>query len=102
MTQFIKVATTDEMAAGAIKQVEANGKSIALFNLDGDFYAIGNECTHRGGPLAEGFVEGESVTCPWHGAQFSIKTGAVEGAPAVKPVVKYNVRVQGPDIEVEV
>jgi nitrite reductase/ring-hydroxylating ferredoxin subunit len=102
MAQFIKVACTDEMPAGAIKQVEANGISIALFNLDGSFYAIGNDCTHRGGPLAEGFVEGESVTCPWHGGQFNIKTGAAEGAPAVKPVAKYNVRVQGSDIEVEI
>ena len=102
MAQFIKVAGTDEIPAGSIKQVEVNGKSIALFNLDGNYYAIGNDCTHRGGPLAEGFVEGESVTCPWHGAQFNIKTGAVEGAPASKPVAKYNVRVQGSDIEVEV
>ena len=102
MAQFIKVATTDEMAVGAIKQVEANGKSIALFNLDGSYYAIGNECTHRGGPLAEGFVDGETVTCPWHGAQFNVKTGAAESAPASKPVAKYNVRVQGSDIEVEI
>ncbi len=102
MAQFIKVAGTDEMPAGSIKQVEANGKSIALFNLDGNYYAIGNECTHRGGPLSEGFVEGESVTCPWHGGQFNIKTGVAEGAPASMPVAKYNVRVQGSDIEIEV
>lgn len=102
MAQFIKVATTDEMAAGTIKQVEANGKSIALFNLDGSYYAIGNECTHRGGPLAEGFVDGETVTCPWHGAQFNVKTGAAESAPASKPVAKYNLRVQGSAIEVEI
>lgn len=102
MAQFIKVAGTDEMPTGSIKQVEANGISIALFNLDGNYYAIGNECTHKGGPLAEGFVEGESVTCPWHGGQFNVKTGAVESAPPAKPVAKYNVRVQGSDIEVEV
>jgi nitrite reductase/ring-hydroxylating ferredoxin subunit len=102
MAQFIKVASADELAAGSAKHVEVNGKSIALFNLDGNYYAIGNDCTHKGGPLAEGYIEGESVTCPWHGAQFNIKTGAVEGPPAAKGVTKYNVRVQGNDVEVEV
>jgi 3-phenylpropionate/trans-cinnamate dioxygenase ferredoxin subunit len=52
--------------------------------------------------LAEGYVEGEEVTCPWHGAQFDVKTGAVLGPPAANPVAKYNVRVQGSDVEVEV
>ncbi|MDZ7344512.1 MAG: non-heme iron oxygenase ferredoxin subunit [candidate division KSB1 bacterium] len=101
MAQFIKVATIDEIAPGTGKQVEANGKQIALFNLDGNFYAIDNTCTHRGGPLAEGFVEGEDVTCPWHGAQFNIKTGAVVGPPATQRVTTYNVRVQGNEIEIE-
>jgi nitrite reductase/ring-hydroxylating ferredoxin subunit len=101
MAQFVKVASTDEIAPGSAKQVEINGKTIALFNLDGNYYAIDNTCTHRGGPLAEGFVEGESVTCPWHGAQFNVKSGAVEASPAAKGVVKYNVRVQGNDVEVE-
>jgi len=102
MAQFVKVAGTDEIAAGSIKHVEVNGVGMALFNLEGNYYAIGNDCTHRGGPLAEGYIEGESVTCPWHGGQFNIKSGAAEGAPAVKPVAKYNVRVQGADIEVEI
>lgn len=102
MAQFVKVASTDELVPGAAKQVEVNGKTIALFNLDGNYYAIDNICSHRGGPLAEGFIEGESVTCPWHGAQFNIKTGAVEGPPAAKGVAKFNVRVQGSDVEVEV
>lgn len=101
MAQFVKVATTDEIAPGTGKQVEANGKQIALFNLDGNFYAIDNTCTHRGGPLAEGYVEGEEVTCPIHGAQFNITTGAVVGPPATQNVAKYNVRVQGNDIEIE-
>jgi len=102
MAQFVKVASAGELAPGSTKQVEVDGKTIALFNLDGNYFAIGNDCTHRGGPLAEGFVEGESVTCPWHGAQFNIKTGAVVGPPAAKGVAKYNVRVQGNDVEVEV
>jgi nitrite reductase/ring-hydroxylating ferredoxin subunit len=102
MAQFVKVASTDEIAPGSAKQAEVNGKTIALFNLDGSYYAIDNTCTHRGGPLAEGFVEGEEVTCPWHGAQFNIKTGAVVSPPAAKDVAKFNVRVQGNDVEVEI
>jgi 3-phenylpropionate/trans-cinnamate dioxygenase ferredoxin component len=101
MAQFVKVASADELVPGSTKQVEVNGKSIALFNLNGNYYALDNECTHRGGPLAEGYVEGESVTCPWHGAQFSIKSGAVKGSPATRGVAKFNVRVQGNDVEVE-
>jgi nitrite reductase/ring-hydroxylating ferredoxin subunit len=102
MAQFVKVASANEIAPGSAKQIEINGKTIALFNLDGNYYALDNECTHRGGPLAEGYLTGESVTCPWHGAQFNLKTGAVESPPAAKGVVKYNVRVQGSNIEVEV
>ncbi len=102
MAQFVKVASAGELAPGSAKQVEVNGKTIALFNLDGNYFAIGNECTHRGGPLAEGLVEGETVTCPWHGGQFNVKTGAVEGPPPATSVTKYNVRVQGSDIEIEV
>ena len=78
------------------------GKKIALFNLDGTFFAIDDTCTHRGGPLSEGEVSGEEVTCPWHGAVYNIKTGAVLGPPAPRGVASYAVRVQGSDVEVEV
>ena len=76
MAQFIKVASAADLAPGEAKCVEVAGKKIALFNLEGTFYAIDDTCTHRGGPLSEGEVSGEEVTCPWHGA----KTGAVLGA----------------------
>src|SRR5262245_49142803 len=78
------------------------GKKIALFNLQGSFYAIDDTCTHRGGPLCEGEVAGEEVTCPWHGAVYNIKTGAVLKPPAPQGVASYPVRVQGADVEVEV
>jgi nitrite reductase/ring-hydroxylating ferredoxin subunit len=102
MGEYIKVAKTSDVAPGNAIYVEAQGNQIALFNVDGNFYAIGNTCTHRGGPLAEGFVETDEVTCPWHGARFKIPTGEVAGPPAPMGVPKYNVRVQGDDIEVEV
>jgi len=77
MAGFVKVATTGDRTPEQGKMVEVNGKKIALCNLEGSFYAINDTCTHRGGPLSEGEIEGEQVTCPWHGALFNIKTGEV-------------------------
>ena len=102
MARFVKVARTDEIAPGQGKMVEVSGKKIALFNLEGSFYAIDDTCTHRGGPLSEGEIEGEQVTCPLHGAIYNIKSGEVLGPPAPKGVARYNVQVAGTDIEVEV
>jgi nitrite reductase (NADH) small subunit len=101
MGRFIRVASTAEVAPGETKCVEASGKKIALFNLDGSFYAIDNTCTHRGGPLCEGGVSGEEVTCPWHGAVYNVKTGAVLSGPAPRGVASYAVRLQGSAVEVE-
>ena len=101
MAEFIKVAITTEIAPGESKAVEAGGKTIALFNIDGIFYAIDNTCTHRGGPLSEGMIVGTEVTCPWHGAVFDITTGSVVGPPAPRDIARYTVRVNSQDIEVE-
>lgn len=102
MARFVKVAKTDEVAAGQAKMVEVDDKRIALFNLEGSFYAIDDICPHVGGPLSEGEIKGEKVICPWHGSIFNIKTGEVLGPPARTGVASYNVRVEGTDIEVEV
>jgi nitrite reductase/ring-hydroxylating ferredoxin subunit len=102
MPNFVKVAKKSEIADGSAICVEAEGKRIALFNLGGTFYAIDDTCTHQGGPLSEGSVEGEQVVCPWHGARFSIKSGAVCSPPAAENVAKYNVRISGDDVEVEI
>lgn len=101
MAAFVKVGTTSELAPGQAKEVEVNGKTIALFNLGGSYYAIDNTCTHRGGPLSEGDVEGQVVTCPWHGAKFNITSGEVVGPPARAGVASYCIRVTGSDVEVE-
>jgi nitrite reductase (NADH) small subunit len=98
---FTKAATIDEIPAGQAKQVSVQGKTLALFNLNGTFYAIDNECPHRNGPLAEGFVEGTEVVCPWHGARFDICTGANLSPPARQGVRSYKVQVVGQDVEVE-
>ena len=102
MAQFIKAATTDDLADQQAKLVELEGQKIALFRVGETFYALSDTCTHRGGPLSEGTVEGTEVTCPWHGAKFDIGTGAVLGPPARQGVKSYPVRVTGLDIEIEV
>jgi nitrite reductase/ring-hydroxylating ferredoxin subunit len=102
MAEFVKVAKTDEVAPGQGKMVEVSGKKIALFNVEGSFYAIDDTCTHRGGPLSGGVLDGKQVTCPWHGAIYDVTTGEVSGPPAPKGVARYTVRVEGENIEVEI
>ena len=81
---------------------EIVGNKIALFNVDGTFYAIADTCTHKGGPLSEGSFEGNTVTCPWHGANFDVCTGKNLTPPATAKVTSYNVRVEGDEVEVEI
>jgi 3-phenylpropionate/trans-cinnamate dioxygenase ferredoxin subunit len=103
--EFIKVADTSTLPAGKTLLVSAGGKEILLANVDGVYYAIANKCTHLGGSLAKGALDGSIVTCPRHGAQFDVKTGqAVAEAKIlvvkmkVKDEVKYEVRVDGTNI----
>jgi nitrite reductase/ring-hydroxylating ferredoxin subunit len=77
MPKFMKVATADELEDQQAKLVEVEGQKIALFRVGQAFHALSDTCTHRGGPLSEGTVEGADVACPWHGARFDIETGAV-------------------------
>lgn len=102
MPEFVKVAKAENIPAGHAMMVEVNGKEIALFNVAGSLHAIDNTCTHAGGPLCEGEIEGTEVTCPWHGAVFDVTSGQVLGPPAPESVARYSVRVEGSDIEVEV
>jgi nitrite reductase/ring-hydroxylating ferredoxin subunit len=100
--ELTKVATTKDIAPGKAIAVEAGGQRIAIFNVDGMFCAIGDTCTHRGGPLSQGKVEDWTVTCPWHGAKFDIRTGNVLGPPAPRAVTSYRVLVEGDEIKIEV
>ena len=102
MAQLIKIAEAKDMLPGQAAAFTVEGQRIALFNVDGTFYAIGGTCTHRGGPLSEGDVQGTKVTCPWHGADFDLKTGAAVGPPAQKGVPSYKVVVEGTDIKIEI
>ncbi len=102
MAEFIKVAVTGDIQPNQGKLVEVEGKKIALFNLEGKYYAIDNTCTHRGGPLSEGELQGDEVTCPWHGAKFKVTSGDVLSPPAPQGVKCFLVRVTGDDLEVEI
>ncbi|MEE8350436.1 MAG: non-heme iron oxygenase ferredoxin subunit [Acidobacteriota bacterium] len=100
MGELTTVATTDQLEPGASLRVEVNGKQVALFNVDGEYYAIDDACTHRAGPLSEGKCEGTVVTCPWHGMQFDIKTGEPLGPLPVDGVTAYAVVTDGDELKI--
>lgn len=99
MSEFVRVAGTGDVKPGSGLVAEINGKTLAVFNVDGMYHVIDNTCVHRGGPLGEGDVEGDVVTCPWHGWEYNVKTGACVNNPAAK-VMAYEVKVEGDDIQV--
>ena len=99
MGEFVRVTGTTDVKSGQGIVVEVNGKILAVFNVDGAFHAIDNTCIHRGGPLGEGDLEGSVVTCPWHGWQYDVTTGACVADPAAK-VDRYEVKVEGTDVKV--
>jgi 3-phenylpropionate/trans-cinnamate dioxygenase ferredoxin subunit len=102
MSDLVKVATVDEVPVNSSKLVEIDNIRIALFNLNGEFYAIEDVCTHDGGPLVEGeIVNGHEVRCPRHGARFDIRTGAALSLPAFEPTIAYDVYIQGQDLLIE-
>ena len=91
---FVKVAEVAEIAAGTMKVVEVAGEQAMIANIDGKFFAIGNICTHVGGPLAEGTLEGNLVTCPLHGSKFDVTTGKNLTPPAGSPEPTYEVKIE--------
>ncbi len=101
MAEFVKVAELADVPPGSARAVEVNGKAVALFNVEGNVYAIENTCLHHGGPLAEGTLEADVVTCPWHMWEYNVRTGEFLANPAIK-VTSYPVQVEGNDIKVAV
>ncbi len=98
---WIKVAPAASIAPGDYASVEIDGRFVAVFNVDGEFLAVDDVCTHDGEGLAGGEVEGDVVTCPRHGARFSLRTGAVLSPPAYEPVRTWPTRVTDGMVEVE-
>ena len=101
MSEFIKVANTSDLPPGQGMVVQINGRPIALFNVNGAYYALDNTWMHRGGPLGEGFVDQSNLTvqCPWHGWVYSLATG-VSPINAMAKVEKFDVMVEGDEVKV--
>lgn len=97
MANFVKVCKTSDIPAGSGKTVDLNGKPVAVFNVEGAFYAISDTCMHRGGPLGEGELEGKIVVCPWHAWRYDVTTGVNEMNPSVT-VQKFQIKVEGEDV----
>lgn len=97
MSILTKVAKKTEIPTGTGKVVEVAGKTVAVFNCEGMFYAIDNTCKHRGGPLGEGSLSGTTVTCPWHGWEYDVSSGECTMDRSIT-VQKFDVTVDGDDL----
>jgi len=100
MSRRVLVGEAADIGVGEGRVVEADGKTLALFNVDGAFYALDNACAHRGGPLGEGDLDGTVVVCPWHAWPWDVKTGANVNNPAVR-MTCFPVSVDGGRVFVE-
>ncbi len=95
MSDWIVVAEADALKPGEVRVVDADGTAIAVFNVAGEFFALEDVCTHDGGQLTGGCIEGGEVVCPRHGARFSIRSGEALTPPAYEPTAVFPVRVEG-------
>ena len=100
MSAWIDVAPQAGFTAGQWRSLDVDGTLVAVFNMDGAYYAIEDVCTHDGGILTGGALEGEEIVCPRHGARFSIKTGAVLAPPAYEDVATFPVRINDGMVQV--
>src|SRR5919202_1102079 len=98
---FVKVAETKDIQTSQMKEVQIDSEDVCIANVDGKYYAIGNVCTHEGGPLADGVLDGYEVECPWHQSRFDVRTGEVRGPPASESEPTYEIKVDGNSILVK-
>ncbi|RMD90842.1 MAG: non-heme iron oxygenase ferredoxin subunit [Calditrichaeota bacterium] len=101
MADFVTVAKVNDLQPGDCKVVEVKDRSLALYNVNGEFFCTDNICLHRQGPLGEGELEDDIVTCPWHGWQYNVKTGECLFDPDLK-LETFEVRIQGDEVQVKV
>ena len=98
--EFVAVMAEGELAEGQMKRVDAAGVPVLLVRCEGEVCAIAHTCSHMGGPLSEGTLEGDLVQCPWHGSRFNVHDGSVVDGPATFPQPRFETRVQNGQIEV--
>jgi nitrite reductase/ring-hydroxylating ferredoxin subunit len=98
---FARAAKISDVPAGNVHEVQVAGKAVALANVGGKFFAINNTCLHRGGPLGQGSLQGQIVTCPWHGWEYDVTTGKVVQNPATG-VTCYPTEVRGDEVFVDI
>jgi 3-phenylpropionate/trans-cinnamate dioxygenase ferredoxin subunit len=102
MAEFVSVGRVEELPPGGKLLADLDGRAIAVFNVGGEFYAIDDVCTHDGGPLAEGDLEGCEIRCPRHGARFDVRTGKAMCFPAFEPVATHVVEVRQGEVFISV
>lgn len=100
--RFVKVASLKDLKLGEMKSVKAGQKEICLANVNGNFYAIGNSCTHAGCKLSDGKLDGPNVKCPCHLSVFNVQTGAVVKGPATRPGPVYGIKLENDQILINV
>ena len=100
MADFVKVSDVSQLSPGTMIAANVGGQSVLVVNVNGDIFAMSDECSHRGGLLSSGELYGTTVTCPLHGSEFDVRSGAVISGPAREPASAYTVRVVGSDVEV--
>ena len=100
MADFLKVAAARDVPPGSVRVVEIDGRRIAVCNVDGEYYAIDDVCTHDGGPLGSGRLCDGQIECPRHGARFDVRSGRAVVLPAVLPIRTYAVEVSGGEVRV--
>jgi 3-phenylpropionate/trans-cinnamate dioxygenase ferredoxin component len=106
---FQEIAKTEQVPAGSMKGIEVNGQIVLVANIEGKYYAIKGKCTHMGGELAKGKLEGKVVTCPRHGSKFDVTTGKAISGPKIGflkmntgDAPAYPVKIDGNAIQVEI
>ncbi len=102
MTDWQTVARAADIPPERVAVFQIGDHDVAVCNVSGEFYAIDDVCTHDGGALDQGELEGDEIECPRHGARFDVRTGAAVQLPAFEPVETHEVRVEGEDIQVGV
>ena len=100
MAEFHKIAADNEVGPGEVKQYTVEGRPVALCNVDGEFHAFEDICTHQFAHLTDGEFEGREIKCPLHGAKFDVRSGEAKSLPAVKPVPKHEVKIEDGNVYV--